>query len=338
MKKIFVKALAFSCALICVGMSACNLSTVPDGEITVYMPDGAPALALAKLMQEDTEEDGITYRVVNSDLITSKVTNQEEAKNADVCVMPVTAAAKLLGTGEKYKMLGTVTHGNLYLLAKENVAITEENLDILIGKKVGVLQINSVPGLTFKAMLSDREIAWQELTNDGSMAEDKVNLIAIADASAIGTLEADYFMIAEPAASAQSQKGYSIVGNVQTLYGGENGFPQAALVAKTSLLAEHERWVKSFVEDVKNASAWLTQTDGETLVSTLNAHMEDAAQETTLKAPLLTKTALEGCGIRFTYVASDFEEVNAFLTKLLLINDKATSMPTENFYWDYQKA
>lgn len=330
--------MALSCALVCMGLSACNFSTVPDGEIMVYMPDGAPALALAKLMQEDTEEDGITYRVVKSDLIASKVTNQDVTKNADICVMPVTAAAKLLGTGEKYKMLGTVTHGNLYLLAKENVAITEENLDVLIGKKVGVLQINSVPGLTFKAMLRDHEIAWQEVTNDGTMAEDKVNLIAIADANAVGTLEADYFMIAEPAASAQSKKGYSIVGNVQTLYGGENGFPQAALVVKTSLLAEHEGWVKSFVEDVKNASAWLTQTDGATLVTTLNAHMEDTASETTLKAPLLTKTALEGCGIRFTYAASDFEEVNVFLTKLLLVNSAATAMPTENFYWDYQKA
>lgn len=329
--------MALSCALICMGLRACRPS-VPDGEITVYMPDGAPALALAKLMYEDTEEDGVTYRVVNSDSIASKVTNQDETKNADICVMPVTAAAKLLGTGEEYKMLGTVTHGNLYLLAKDSAEITVDNLSTLIGKKVGVLQINSVPGLTFKAMLSDHEVAWQELTNDGTMAEDKVNLIAIADASAVGTIEADYFMVAEPAASAQSKKGYSIVGNVQTLYGGENGFPQAALVAKMSLLAEYESWVKSFVERVDNASAWLSETDGATLVETVNAHMEDSTSETSLKAPLLTKTALEGCGIRFTYAASDFEEVNAFLTKLLLVNDKATAMPTENFYWDYAKA
>lgn len=329
--------MALSCALICMGLSACRPS-IPDGEISVYMPDGAPALALAKLMYEDTEEDGVTYRVVKSDLIASKVNNQDETKNADVCVMPVTAAAKLLGTGEKYKMLGTVTHGNLYLLAKDSAEITVDNLSTLVGKKIGVLQINSVPGLTFKAMLQGHGLDYNEVTNDGTMAENKVNLIAISDASAVGTVEADYFMVAEPAASAQSKKGYSIVGNVQTLYGGENGFPQAALVAKTSLLAEYEDWVISFVEKVENASTWLTQTDGATLVATLNAHMEDTESETSLKAPLLTKTALEGCGIRFTYAAADFEEVNAFLMKLLLVNDKATAMPTENFYWNYAKA
>ena len=334
MKKGFAKGVALACAFVCVGLSGCRPS-VPDGEITVYMPDGAPALALAKLMHEDTEDDGVTYRVVDSSLISSKVTNRDAAKNADVCVLPVTAAAKLLGTGETYKMLGTVTHGNLYLLAKEKGAITAENLSTLVGKKVGVLQMTSVPGLTFKATLSSHGIAWQEVTNEGGMVEDKVNLFAISGADAVGVIEADYFMIAEPAASAQSKKGYSIVGNVQTFYGGENGFPQAALVAKTDLLVEHEDWVKSFVERVDGASTWLTETDGATLVATVNAHMDDRTSETSLKAPLLTQTALAGCGIRFTYAAADFEEVNAFLTKLLLVNDKATAMPSENFYWTY---
>lgn len=337
MKKRFANVVALACALTCMGLGGCRPS-VPDGEIAVYMPDGAPALALAKLMHEDTEDDGVTYRVVDSSLISSKVTNQNEAKNADLCVLPVTAAAKLLGTGEEYKMLGTVTHGNLYLLAKEEGEITAENLHTLIGKKVGVLQMTSVPGLTFKATLSSYGIAWQEVTNEGGMVEDKVNLLAIADANAVGTIEADYFMIAEPAASAQSKKGYSIVGNVQTLYGGEKGFPQAALVAKASLLAEHEEWTKSFVEKVDAASAWLMETDGETLVATVNEHMEDRTSQTSLKAPLLTQTALSGCGIRFTYAASDFEEINAFLTKLLLVSDKATAMPSEDFYWDYEKA
>ena len=54
-------------------------------EITVYMPDGAPALALAKLMAEDTKEDGVTYNVVPASLIASKVTSEDSEKNADLC-------------------------------------------------------------------------------------------------------------------------------------------------------------------------------------------------------------------------------------------------------------
>ncbi len=305
--------------------------------MTVYMPDGAPALALAKLMHEDSEEDGVTYRVVKADLIASKVTNQDEAKNADLCIMPVTAAAKLLGTGEKYTLLGTVTHGNLYLVAKDQPAITADNLSSLIGKKVGVLQMDSVPGLTFRAMLNKHGIPWVKLENEGGMSEDKVNLAAISDANAVGTLDADYFMIAEPAASAQAKKGYSVVGDVQTLYGGENGYPQAVLVAKNSFVTEYEDWTKTFVEKVKAGEEWLTETDGETLVNTITAHLEDSGMQTFLKAPLLSKTALEGCGIRFTYAAHDFEEINAFLTAMLVVNDKATAMPLDKFYWNYGK-
>ena len=211
MKKI---GIALACLLMAVGCCACGATEEQPLDVNVYMPDGAPALALAGMMATDTQDDGVNYRVVDAKLIASKVTNQDGAKNADLCVMPITAASKLLGGGAKYTMLGAVTHGNLYLLAKEG-AYTQENLASLVGKKVGVLQINEVPGLTFKAVLSKHGIAWQELTNDGTMDETKVNLVALADASAVATVEADCYMIAEPAASAQVQKnGFVLAGSV----------------------------------------------------------------------------------------------------------------------------
>ena len=138
---------------------------VPERELTVYMPDGAPALSMAKLMAEDTETDGFAYKVVAPSLIASKVTNKEMANNADFCVLPVTAASKLLGTGEKYQMLGVVTHGNLFLISKDGKQFTAENLSTLKGKKVGVLQIKEVPGLTFKTVLNKYGIPFEEKTS-----------------------------------------------------------------------------------------------------------------------------------------------------------------------------
>lgn len=137
----------------------------PKGEVRVCMPDGAPALALAKLMKEDTSEDGVRYQVVSANLISSKVTNKDASKNADLCVLPVTAAAKLLGNGNNYQMLGVVTHGNLYLLSKDGDAVTAENISSLKGKTVGVLQMNAVPGLTMKAVLNKYGVAYQEVTS-----------------------------------------------------------------------------------------------------------------------------------------------------------------------------
>ena len=53
MKKVLKKWMALLCAAVCgvgcaVGFSACGEDTI-DKEVTVYMPDGAPALALAGL-------------------------------------------------------------------------------------------------------------------------------------------------------------------------------------------------------------------------------------------------------------------------------------------------
>lgn len=335
MKKIFKSVVAFFCALGCVAACACA-PQMPDEEVTVYMPDGAPALALAGLMAEDKEDDGVTYRVVSAELIASKVTNKDETKNADLCVMPLTAASKLLGSGERYTMLGTVTHGNLYMIAKEG-AYTADNLSSLIGKKVGVLQINNVPGLTFKAVLNKYQIPWQEMTNEGTMSEDKVNLIAISGADAVGVLDADCFVVAEPAASAQAKKGYSIVGDLQALYGGENGYPQAVLVAKNELIESYSAWTKDFVEKVDAAAAWLQEADGAAIVSTVSAHMEDVGTQTSLKAPLLSSAVLNRCGIRFTYAATDKTEVNEFLNAMLAVNSNAAAIPSESFYWNYTK-
>ncbi len=302
-----------------------------EGEdLVMYAPDGAPALAIAKLLFEDTREDGIEYRIVAPTLISSKVTNKQAGKNADFCVLPVTAASKLLGTGVEYQALGTVTHGNLYLLAKEKGF---DDLTSLVGKKVGVLQINEVPGLTLKATLNKRGVAWQELQNGGTVSETKVNLVAISAPTAVGTIEADYYLIAEPAASAQKQKGYSIVGDLQALYNGEEGYPQAVLVAKKSLIEERKQFVEELVERVKGAPEFLANASGEQLVSLVSSHLEDEGATTSLKAPLLTAEVTARCGIYFTYAATGAAEMEEFLSALIEVNDRAAAIPSQNFYW-----
>jgi ABC-type nitrate/sulfonate/bicarbonate transport system substrate-binding protein len=221
-------------------------------------------------MDKDTEDDGISYYVTKADGIASKVTYKDEAQNADFCVMPLNAASKLLGDGSRYVMLGAVTNGNLYIVSKSETVYTRENLSSLVGKKVGVLQINNVPGLTFKTVLNGLGIAWAEVTNDGTMYEDKVNLLPILDATSVGVMDAECFVIAEPAATAQAKKGYNIVGDLQALYGGENGYPQAVLMAKKEMTEAHSVWTKNFVEDVKDSMEWLKTATGEQIVSAIN--------------------------------------------------------------------
>lgn len=135
------------------------------GEISVYAPDGAPALALAGLMAGEVSTQDvaqtINYHIVDAQTIQAQVTGA--APVADICILPVNLAANLLGTGENYTMLGTVTHGNLFILsAKSGETITPQNISSLCGKTVAVVNLAAVPGLTFKLILNKYGIGYTD--------------------------------------------------------------------------------------------------------------------------------------------------------------------------------
>ena len=77
-------------------------------------------------------------------------------------------------------------------------------------------------------------------------ATDKVNLIAFDPTNVTPAGGCDYYLCPEPAAStkikgtASAQKHFRMAGDLQALYGGEEGYPQAVLVAKKSILEGDE--------------------------------------------------------------------------------------------------
>ena len=56
--------------------------------------------------------------MIDAQAVAGYVTGASPA--ADYCVLPVNLASKLLGSGDAYRMLGTVTNGNLYFLTVKN--------------------------------------------------------------------------------------------------------------------------------------------------------------------------------------------------------------------------
>ncbi len=136
-------------------------TTSQEMQINVYAPDGAPALSLSKLMSENNVLSSCTlnYNIVDATTIQTFVAGANP--KADVCILPSNLAVKLLGSGQNYQMLGAITHGNLFILSgKDSVMLTKDNLNILNGKRVGVVNLGAVPGLVFKSILKDNNFSY----------------------------------------------------------------------------------------------------------------------------------------------------------------------------------
>ncbi len=112
----------------------------------VYMPDGAPAIALAKLMDEGYA--GASFTVVQASTIAQRVSSGA----ADLAIMPINAAATLYNGGKDIVMLTVNTHGNLYVVGDGD----DVDLNGLAGKRVGVIGQGNVPDLTLRMLLGER--------------------------------------------------------------------------------------------------------------------------------------------------------------------------------------
>lgn len=337
-KKIVAAALCGAAAIACAfGFAACtDGQETGDGEFSysVYMPDGAPALSVAQLMAEDMQFGGeVDYNVVDASTIQTYVTGN--TPRADICILPVNLAAQLLGTGESYKMLGTVTHGNLFLLSKtDDTQITSDNLSSLVGKSVGVVNLAAVPGLTFKVVLSAANIPYAEVGNSGEESKTAVNLYAIS-ASDVGGTSYDYYVLPEPAATTMTGRLQSLefVGDLQELYGGEDGYPQAVMVAKTTVIEENEEFIADFISAVEGSAEWLVAdtTSMQTVVEAVQSHLTEGMTPT-FTAENLNAQVIENCAIEFVAAAECKQEVSNFLVRLSAVAGRAFIAEDDFFY------
>ena len=322
------------CAICASMLGACTQEI--SKEIQVYAPDGAPALSIAKLLQEDTQGDGVTYTVVKATTIDVYVTG--ETPKADVCILPLNTASKFLGDGNTYALCGIVTHGNLYMLSTQSTVYTTENLSFLIGKTVGVVQLANVPGLTFKIILNKLGLPWAELKNDQTPSPDVINVKAVsADAVSPATQGIDVFVAPEPAASVKAEKtSLEFVGDLQALYNEQKGYPQAALVIKKSLIQDNPAWVEGFLKEVEeNAKTLSARTQVSEIQAICNAVQSHLTQglSPTLTAQSLTSNAINNSGVRFEAALAYKVQITEFLQQMISVQDGAASLIEDKFYY-----
>ncbi|MDE5896332.1 MAG: hypothetical protein K2H43_00795 [Clostridia bacterium] len=350
MKKLLAVTFAAAvCAAAVFGGTGCGAKdpASPDGEeakkYTVYSPDGAPALSLAYGISkagENTKYE-FEYRVIASATVQAQVTGEKPA--ADFCVLPVNLASKLLGSGETYRMLGTVTNGNLYFLTTgDHPVITAENAaSALVGKTVGCVQLTNVPGLTLRAALADLGVAYQVIENlDAAKSEDKVNLLQMGtDAANVSpAFGCDYYLCPEPAFTAKingtagGANPFKLAGDLQEIYGGENGYPQAVLVAKKSVIETDEDAVELLVSYFEGSAEYLASAEPSAVAALIGGKLT-AGLTPSFNDKNLTAEVISRCSVRYTPAKDCKTTVNAFLAKLKAIGADFVSDVTDAFYY-----
>ncbi len=345
MKEFLKKILASVLACMTVfALASCN-SGKDDGDFTarIYVPDGAPALSLAKLMHD--EEEHCDFNVVSAEVITSKVTGTKP--DADLCVLPLNIASKVIGDGENYTMLGTVTHGNLYLISTNPKQYTSASQIATLSQTgaIGTIQLNNVPGLVLRSLLYDNDrgvnldYRYPSTNNEIFVGEVSPAEISPTLTLANGTLPAHFFLVAEPLASAKvkatanTANPFHIVGDMQALYGDGTGFPQAVLVVKNDFLQEHEDWVQTFMTKVQDSATWVKTADIQTVCTAIAVNLLDGA-EPVFKVANLTSDVIERCNVRFVDAQTDKARIQAFLEKMAIIDSNAVGTLADKFFYD----
>ncbi len=325
---------------------AATLSGVGCGEksspemISVYAPDGAPALALANVIKEQGDNGNFSFHIVDSKIIAQQVSGTHPA--SDVCILPVNVAAKVLGDGQTYQMLGTVTNGNMYFLSKgTETVLTLENLKTaLMGKTVGVVQLTNVPGLTLQSVLRANHADYQILTNSTAAAVDKINLKPIQDPAAevVPVGDCDYFLCPEPLASAKvaategKPVSLKMSGSLQELYGGQDGYPQAVVVVKKSVIENGKQNVEQLMQAFAESSEFLDKTPPEEVLSLL-ADKYTAGMTPSLNAKNLTAEVIKNCSVKFTSSADCKDRTLEFLSRLHEIDGNVVSTVADEFFY-----
>lgn len=325
MKRFLTILLSF-CMLLSIGIStACHKS---DAQLKIYMPDGAPALAMAKLMHDENKLNAtsVDYTVVSASTISNYVTT----KTADAIIIPLNAATKL--AGDTYTMAGVVTHGNLYVVSSQEVNSVQD----LKGKVVGAIGMGQVPDLTMKAILTANGIAF-ETYSDQTIETEKVYFSYFSEASnllpQLKTGALSYGVLPEPAVSKflTIAPNYSIKLNVQSLYDSTtNSFPQAVLLVKNSLIASDKGVVDNLINAIIESQNWI-KSNATLAVNAVNSHLEDGATPS-LSAQTMTETAITNSNIYFEKAQNAKESVLNYITRIKGVNPNAINEVSDAFF------
>ena len=219
-------------AAFAVGLAACNddKDVAPD-TLQLYVPDGAPALAVAKFIAEKDTLTVAGYKIAVNIVPANQIAAHMAKADGDIVIMPANAGMNLISKGAGYEFVCSNTRGILYMLSLEQGTVTPADL---AGKKVGCIGEGAVPEYALMTVLEANGVA------------DDVDVRFFADGAAVqaalkaGTI--DFGIVGEPAATAGASKGFFTVMDMQAEFNeatdSESGFPMSSTFVSEALAGE----------------------------------------------------------------------------------------------------
>ena len=194
-------------------------------KISVIMPTGTPALALANYVKEAVDTDSADVSLVaGADLLKSAFIN----KDKDIIVAPVNLGAMMYNTYESYVLYKAYVWGNLYLASKASL----NALSDLNEKKVVVFGQNSTPDIVFRSILQ----SYPELNVEIEYVDD----VATAN-TMLASGKTEYIISAEPSLTKIKAKlGLNVI-DLQEEWkkiSGSESYPQAGIFVKKDKLED----------------------------------------------------------------------------------------------------
>lgn len=270
-----------------VALTACVNDDTPEETPTTYVvmaPDGAPAMAIARLMQTNAKIGNHTadYRLINGNVVASSMMGGE----ADFIIAPTNAGVQLAIVTGNYRLMATTSWGNLFIVTTDTTIKTLDECDSaaaflaqLAGKSVSSIGNNQVPDVSLRHLLTTAEVA-------------DVTVAAAGDASVIQTGLKDgsvtIGVLGEPAATAttKSNADVRIVASVSDLWNELVGvdFAQASVFVKKSIIETDPDAVRAFATALQSSIAYLNT--GKEQATELGNYMQERG-DSTLKGAIV---------------------------------------------------
>ena len=294
-------------------------------EINFTVPDGLPAISVAKMIKEKPEIDkdyNIDYNIEKSaDTLATSIMKGEP----DIAIVPSNLSATVYNKNKQYKIAGTVGWGSFYIGSSDSEVTS---LDMLKGKEVYNIGKGLTPDIIARAVLKDKGINVDSDIN-WSYVDGVTELAPV-----ILSGKARYAVIPEPALSTVQTKNqeFKTIMNLndewKALNNSQYGYPQSTIIVKSDLVDNDSEFVKKVLSKVDESCNWIYKDK-----ENIGLYCEEIG--VSANKSIIVK-ALDRANIKYVGIKECINEYNTYFDKLNQFEPKTIggSIPDDEIFME----